>query len=169
VCFYRCSGWSWASPSSLATVHNGICPCPALKLDPGFAGAYWGLGAAYAFKSSHEDAIAAARKAVELSRGAPLFVATLGEAYAAAGYRDDAQKILEQLRELSKESYVLPYAVARIHAALGKRDEALHWLETAYCERAAYMVCLKTDPRFDDLRPDPRFQDLLRRMNFPLI
>ena len=140
-----------------------------LKFDPSFAGAHWGLGATYAFKSCHEYAIAATRKAVELSRGAPLFVATLGEAYAAAGSRDDALKILEQLRELPKESYVLPYAVARIHAALGNRDEAFHWLETAYRERAAYMVCLKIDPRFDDLRPDPRFQDLLRRMNFPQI
>jgi hypothetical protein len=40
-------------------------------------------------------------------------------------------------------------------------------LETGYRERAAFMVCLKTDPRFDNLRPDPRFQDLLRRMKYP--
>jgi len=57
--------------------------------------------------------------------------------------------------------------VGRIYADLGEKEEAFHWLETAYQERAAHMVCLKTDPRFDDLRPDPRFQDLMRRMNFP--
>ena len=57
--------------------------------------------------------------------------------------------------------------MARLYAALGKQDEALRWLETAYRERAALMVCLKTDPGFDDLRPDPRFQNVLRRMNFP--
>ena len=140
-----------------------------INLEPSFAAAHGSLGLAYAFKSRHELAISAVRKAVELSRGAPLFVAGLGEVYADAGYGDDAHQILEQLRELSKESYVVPYFVARIHAALGKRDEALDWLETAYRERAPYMVCLSIDPRFDDLRPEPRFQDLLRRMNFPLI
>jgi len=138
-----------------------------INLEPSFAGAHGSLGLAYAFKSHHELAISAVRKAVELSRGAPLFVAGLGEVYADAGYGDDAHEILEQLRELSKERYVVPYFVARVHAALGKRDEALDWLETAYRERAPYMVCLNIDPRFDDLRSYPRFQDLLRSMNFP--
>jgi len=57
--------------------------------------------------------------------------------------------------------------VARVYAPLGKKDEALTWLETAYSERAPFMIYLKIDPRFDDLRSDRRFQDLLRRMNFP--
>lgn len=110
---------------------------------------------------------AAGQKAVELSQGAPLFVACLGLAYAEAGYWKEAQKILGQLNEISKQRYVTPYVLARIYAALGKKDEALGWLETGYRERAALMVCLKTDQRFDELRSDPRFQDLLRRMNFP--
>jgi hypothetical protein len=39
--------------------------------------------------------------------------------------------------------------------------------ETAYRERDPWMLLLKTEAGFDDLRSDPRFQDLLRRMNFP--
>jgi len=62
---------------------------------------------------------------------------------------------------------VTPFVVARIYAALGKKEEALRWLETGYRARDAWMVFLKTEPQFDDLRSDPRFQDLLRRMNFP--
>jgi len=57
--------------------------------------------------------------------------------------------------------------VARIHAALGEHDDALRWLETAYEERATWMIFLKNDPHLDCLRPNPRFQDLLKRMNFP--
>jgi len=139
----------------------------ALELDPLLASTYCLLGLAYSCKSLHERAIASARKAVELSDGSALFTALLGDVYASAGYRDEAEKILGQLQELSKQRYVTPYAVARLYAALGKQDEALRWLETAYRERAALMVCLKTDPGFDDLRPDPRFQNVLRRMNFP--
>src|SRR5438552_6832018 len=139
----------------------------ALELDPNFAQAYWGLGAADLYKSLPQPAIAAIQKAVQLSEGASLFLTTLGEAYAAGEDWDEAQKILERLQELSKERYVSPYGVARIYAALGEKDDALHSLETAYQERAAHTICLKTDPRLDSLRSEPRFQDLLRRMNFP--
>ena len=140
----------------------------ALEMDPRLASTHCLLGLAYQHKSMHEPAIAAARKAVELSGGATLFTAMLGDVYAAAGYRDEAEKVLAQLQEISKQQYVTPYAMARLYAALGKQDEALRWLETAYRERAALMVCLKTDPEFDDMRSDPRFEDLLRRMNFPI-
>ena len=139
----------------------------ALDLDSSFAPAHWGLSGAYSFKSLHELAIAAGRRAVELSHGATLFVAILGEAFAAAGYRDEARDILEQLHQASKQRYVSPYAVGRIYATLGETDEALRWLEIAYREHTAHMVCLKTDPRFNGLRSDSRFQDLLHRINFP--
>ena len=137
-----------------------------LELDPDSAFAQCGLGWAYRCKSLHEPAIAALRKSIELWRG-PSPLSWFGEAYAAAGRRDEAHKILEQLFELSKQRYVTPYGVARIYAALDKKEEALHWLETAYRQRAEWMVLLKVDPCLDDLRPDPRFKELLLRMNFP--
>ena len=139
----------------------------SLELDASFVGAHVLLGWVYPYKSLHEPAITSLRKAVQLSHGASQWVGSLGEAYAAAGYRDEARKILEQLQELSKQRYVTPYVIGRIYAALNEKDEAFRWLETAYQERAAWMLFLKTDPRFDDLRSEPRFQDLMRRMNFP--
>ncbi len=93
-------------------------------------------------------AIAALQRADELSLGAPIIIGYLGAVYAAAGNWDAAHKILHQLTELSKERYVSPYLVGRIYAALGKKDEALHWLETAYEERAEWMVLLKTENWF---------------------
>jgi TolB-like protein len=138
-----------------------------IGLDPNFIWAHGGLGFTLSEMSLHERAIAAGRRAVELSGGAQTFVGFLGAACARAGYREEARKILQQLQELSKQRYVTPYQVARIYASLGEADEALRWLEIGYRERAAFMVLLKVDPRFDGLRSDPRFQDLLRRMNFP--
>ena len=139
----------------------------AIELDPNSPQGHWGLGLTYLNNRMYEPAIAELRKGLELSQEATVGVALLGEAYAAAGCEDEAQKILEQLKERSKHRYVTPYVVARIYAALGKKEEALRWLETGYRARDAWMVFLKTEPQFDDLRPDPRFQDLLRRMNFP--
>ena len=137
-----------------------------LELEPTSGAAYGGLGWAYCCNAQYEPAIAALQKAIPLWPGATC-IAWLGEAYAAAGYTDEARKVLAQLDQLSKERYVTPYGVARVHAALGEREEALRWLEISCEQRAEWMVLLKVDACFDDLRPDPRFQDLMRRMNFP--
>jgi TolB-like protein/Flp pilus assembly protein TadD len=137
-----------------------------IELDPNSAFAQGGLGWAYRCKLMHEPAIAAWQKAVELWHG-PSPLSWFGEAYAAAGRQAEAHQILEQLFELSKQRYVTPYGVARVYAALGNKEEALRWLERAYQLRAEWMVLLKVDPCFDDLRPEPPFQELLRRMNFP--
>ncbi len=139
----------------------------ALELDPGLAPAHCLLGLTYAYIGMHDAAIAAGKKAVELSQGATLFIGALAEILAVTGYREEAEKTLGELNMLSMQRYVSPYDVARIHAALGNKDEALKCLESGYRERAAFMIWLKIDPRFDDMRSDPRFQDLLRRMNFP--
>jgi serine/threonine protein kinase/tetratricopeptide (TPR) repeat protein len=138
-----------------------------IELDPTFALGYGGLGWALTYTQHHQQAFAALQKSVELAQQAPTFVAVLAEAYAAAGRADEAHKILEQLKKFSKQRYVMPYFVSRIYAALGEKDETFRWLEISYRERAAHMIYLQTEPRFDDLRPDPRFQDLIRRMNFP--
>ena len=57
--------------------------------------------------------------------------------------------------------------MAWIFAEMKQTDKALAQLEAGYRERAAWMVRMNRDPRFDKLRSEPRFQDLLRRMNFP--
>ena len=139
----------------------------ALDLDPHSAQWHWGLGVACLDNHLYERAIATLQKADELSPGVPPILGYLGAAHAAAGHLDEALKILGRLHELSKHRYVTPYYVGRIYATLGKKDEALRWLETAYRERDPWMLLLKTEAGFDDLRSDTRFADLLRRMNFP--
>jgi len=138
----------------------------ALELDPQSVQARVFLGMSYVASSKYELAIPTLREAVELSHRTPVAVACLAEAYAAAGFTDEA---LEVLRELLKPMYVTSYFVARVYAALGKDDEALRSLETAYRERAEWLVLLPVDARLDNLRADGRFQNLLRSMNFPEI
>jgi TolB-like protein/Tfp pilus assembly protein PilF len=136
----------------------------ALELDPQSVQAHVWLGVSLVARLMCKPAIAALQRGVELSQRAPVPVAFLGEAYAAAGARDEAQKILH---ELTEQQHVTAYFVSRIYAALGNKSEALEWLETAYRCRAEWLVLLKVDHCFDDLRSNSRFKDLMRRMNLP--
>jgi tetratricopeptide (TPR) repeat protein len=136
----------------------------ALELDSNSVQALFMLGISCAANLLYQPAITALRKAVELSNNAPVPIASLAAAYALAGYTDEARKLLH---ELLRAPRVTSFFVARIYATLGQNEEALGWLETAYRERAEWLVMVKVDESLDGLRTDPRFQDLLRRMNFP--
>jgi len=53
---------------------------------------------------------------------------------------------------------------AAIYARLGDKDQAFSLLNHAYEQRNMWLMNLKVDPRFDNLRSDARFQSLLERV-----
>ncbi len=122
------------------------------------------LGQVYEAKGMYREAISELVKAVELSGGAPRYVAALGHAYAVSGLRTEARQALQKLEELAKQRYVSSYQRALISAGLGENDLALEWLGRAFQEHSAWMIKLKVDPRLDPLRGDARFTDLVRRV-----
>ncbi len=125
------------------------------------------LGWTYEQKQMPEQAVAEFKRAVEIAKGDPFFVAALGHAYAIAGNRREAEKILQTLSDRAKKSYVSPFDVALIYAALGEKDKAFALLDKAVAERSTFLVYSKWEPRLDPLRSDPRFQELLRRIGLP--
>jgi hypothetical protein len=46
-----------------------------------------------------------------------------------------------------------PDAVALVHAGLGDAERAFAFLDAAYRERSHWLVWVKRDPRWHDLRP----------------
>ena len=76
----------------------------------------------------------------------------------------EARKILDQLKERSQQTYVQPMWLAVIYIALGDKDQAFDWMQKAYEDRSAWLVYLKVDPLFDNVRQDARFTDLMRRV-----
>jgi TolB-like protein/DNA-binding SARP family transcriptional activator/Tfp pilus assembly protein PilF len=134
-----------------------------LELDPQYAVALLWSGWALQELGRFPEAIDHHRKAVALTSGGALYVASLARAHAAAGDRPNAMKLLRELETRSQRGqYVPAYELAKIHAALGDHDRAFDSLGRALKQRAHSMVFLEVDPQLRSLRDDPRYAGLVR-------
>jgi hypothetical protein len=73
-----------------------------------------------------------------------------------------------ELDDLASCRYVSPYGRVLIYLGLGD-DRVFEWLARSHNERAAWLMYLATDPRFDPLREDTRFRSFLQKLGLPLI
>ena len=134
-----------------------------IDLNPHFWLSHLFISRVYTEKGMHAEAIAATKKAKELSSNSQ------SDAYRAyaltkAGDMEQARAVLKELLNLSIERYVPPYNIALVYHGLGEREETLAWLEKGYEQRDVRMVFLKVEPKWNNLRDDPRFLDLMKRM-----
>ena len=134
-----------------------------LELDPSSFPARRYLGLAYEAKGMYPEAISEFQTGVKLS-GSPLMLALLGHAYAVAGKKAAAQQVLNDLQQLQEQRYVSPYTVAAIYAGLGDQEQAFKWLDRAVEERDIWLMNLKVDPVFTQLRSQRKFTDILARI-----
>jgi hypothetical protein len=111
-----------------------------------------------------KEAIAAFERTRSISGSNPATIAGLGHVLGGAGLKAEPRGLLQELHAISKRRYVSASCFALVHAGLGERDQAFEWLEEAVVTRDVWLVWLKTEPRFDNLRSDPRFQVLLGRV-----
>jgi tetratricopeptide (TPR) repeat protein len=139
----------------------------AIELESNFPYTHSSLGWDYLGKQMYEEALKEYKKALDLSGGAPSYLAYFASASALAGRKKEAVKALEDLKALSKTRHVSSRDIASVHIALGEPDQALQWLEQAYEKRDELLMFLKVDWAFDPLRSAPRFQALLDKMKFP--
>jgi TolB-like protein/DNA-binding winged helix-turn-helix (wHTH) protein len=135
----------------------------SLEMHPNFYLGHFVLGWTLINKNEFAQGIVELEKSKDLEY-MPFTDGALGYAHAKAGQKDKARKILNDLKLQSKQRQIPAYWIAVIHYGLGENDEAFVWLEKAYREKSFWLLWLKTEPIFDDLRPDPRFQDLTRRV-----
>jgi TolB-like protein/tetratricopeptide (TPR) repeat protein len=124
------------------------------------------LGLAYAYNHMYAQAIDAFQKQLALDGIDPGFSPDLAYVDVLTGKTQEARQVLNRLLDLAKTQPVQPAYIAIVFVALGERKEALNWLEKAYQQHSPAMAWLKTDPRFDTIRPEPQFQNLMRRVGF---
>jgi TolB-like protein/Tfp pilus assembly protein PilF len=159
-------GWMLLLASRLDDAHQRLNH--ALELDPRFLMAHWLLGQTLVVQGHDDEGRAELRRAIDISEGSPLMVATLG-VVCASGQSDEARRILEDLRARSEREYVRAYLFARLHASLGEAEEAFVWLAKALEERDAHLPYAHLDRPMpgmifaSGIATDPRFASLMAR------
>lgn len=139
----------------------------ALEMNPKFPLAYFWLGRIYASQARYDEAEAALEKIGPLRTWTPA-MAALGFAYGKGGRRTEAQGILDEFSALSRGGrYASSYAIAVVYGGLSDKEHAFAALDAALRERSHWLVWLKRDPRFNEIRSDPRFRRLVKEVGLP--
>jgi DNA-binding winged helix-turn-helix (wHTH) protein/Flp pilus assembly protein TadD len=139
----------------------------ALEMNPKYAPGYFWLGRIYTSEGRYADAEAALQQIGPLRTWTPA-MAVQGYLYAKSGRPQEARNVLAEFDELRRQGrYASGYAIAVIYAGLGDRERVFSYLDAAYRERSHWLVWLKRDPRWNDVRSDARFQDLVRKIGLP--
>ena len=149
---------------------EAIALCKKLANEnPTFALAHSCLSGAYWGKRMYPQLIEEWKTAGQLSgdRSDSDFASALKQGFRSGGWKGALIKGIETLRAQRKNGYSSAYMIADLSADLGDKEQALRWLNTAYQERDASFIGLKTDFLLDPIRSDPRFVELVRKVGLP--
>jgi TolB-like protein/Flp pilus assembly protein TadD len=135
-----------------------------IEQNPHFSAAYWTLGLVQEQRGEMDEAVAALRRAIELSLPRLRILGSLGRTLAEAGKKDEAIQILSELEENASRRYIPPFEPALIHFALQQTEEGFECLTKALQDRCYELATIKVDPRFDSITADPRFIELIRQI-----
>ena len=127
----------------------------ALEMNPKVAMGYFWLGRIYTAQGRYQDAHAALQSIGPLRTWTP-GMAAIGYLYGKSGRTREARSVLSEFDNLVRQDrYASAYAIAAIHAGLGDRERVFASLEAALRERSHWLVWLKRDPRWNDVRTIP--------------
>lgn len=135
-----------------------------LLIESVFFPAHLDMGRAYGQKKMFDLAVAELTKAREISHDEPLTLAALGYVYAVSGKSTEARQMLDLLLQAAQKGQVRPYEIAKVYSGLGEKDRAIEWLNKAYQDHSPWLLKLKSDPNFENLRSDQRFQTLIEQI-----
>jgi len=117
----------------------------------------------------YAEAIAAFRKAEEMTGGSPEPAAFIGYAHGMAGQRQEACEVLRQLHQIGTERYVQPAFFGIVHVGLREFDQAFDYFEKAIEERSSQLALMRLVPKLKPIVNDPRYAKLLARLGLPLL
>lgn len=136
-------------------------------LYPDNSDVYWILGMVDYSAGNYPTALTFFRRADELASGESWAGLHLVLGLARAGQPDEARQRLTLLEREARLAETATVELAMACLSLGEQNRALDLLERAYQLHANWLISLKTDPVWDELRKESRFRELLARMKFP--
>jgi TolB-like protein/DNA-binding winged helix-turn-helix (wHTH) protein/tetratricopeptide (TPR) repeat protein len=136
-----------------------------LELYPDYVPAHQLLGIVYGRMGSESLAIAELKRAGMLEHDNAVTPIVLDYELARSGQQAAAARSLASIEAESGGSFVPDYYLAAAWVAIGDKQKAKRLLERALQARSNWIIYLRYDPRFDDLRPDRQFQAILHRID----
>jgi eukaryotic-like serine/threonine-protein kinase len=149
---------------------EAIAACKQLANDnPTFALAHLCLAQAFWGKGMYPQVIEEWKAYGQLSgdQSEADFASALEKGFRSQGWKGALTKGIETRQAQRNTGYWSAYTIASLYANLGDKDQAFRWLSTAYQERDANLLGLKTDYLLDSLRSDARFPELVRKVGLP--
>jgi TolB-like protein/predicted Ser/Thr protein kinase len=147
----------------------GVCKQVANE-NPGFALVHLCLAQAYWGKRMYPQVIEEWKVYGQLAgdQNESDFASALERGFRSeGGWKSALTKGIETRQAQRNTGYWSAYMIAQLYAELGDEDQAFQWLNTAYQERDANLLGLKTDFLLDPLRSDPRFGQLVSKVGLP--
>jgi serine/threonine protein kinase/Tol biopolymer transport system component/Tfp pilus assembly protein PilF len=117
----------------------------------------------YLQTGQNAQALAAARRASDLSDRSAASLCALAQAEVACGNRQSAVTLRDEIEQMAKQRYISGYDRAAAFLATGQTETALGCLEEAAADRDWWITWLEVDPRWDSLRKEPRFKKLIQK------
>jgi tetratricopeptide (TPR) repeat protein len=137
--------------------------------NPEFSTAHSCIAEAYWRKRMYSQAIEEYKVESQISgdRDEADYVAAMEKGFRSAGWQGALARGIEVLKEQRKTGNSYAYWIASSYAELGDKEHAFGWLNTAFQEHEEYLLGMKSDLSFDQIRSDPRFSELVRRVGLP--
>lgn len=137
------------------------------ELYPDNSESFWLLGLIDYTQKNYAQAVARFREAVRLSDEEAWSEMHLAMALAKAGQRQEAEQLLARLEASPQVKEGAHVEMAPVYWNLGRKQAALDWLERSYEWHANWMISLRMDPLWEEMRGEERFEKLVGRMGFP--
>lgn len=130
------------------------------------------LGDCYLLKGEYDKAASEYQADLKL-RSKDNQAEALRRAYVKEGFRGLLKAQIQLWSNPESSDDYAPDDVAGNYSMLGDRENAFLWLDRAFAAendnypQSPFLLEIKVNPFFDNIRSDPRYEALLRRMGFP--